>query len=74
MVAAKDLKPEVLDLNRIIDNVLELLEIQLLHTSYDIRFFRHSRPLFVEINQIELEQVLLNIIRNAIDEFSEERE
>ncbi len=68
-------KLEAADLRDIIGGALELLETTISQSNVDLRFCRPEQPLMIRANTLRMEQVVTNIVRNALYavEHSDER-
>lgn len=58
---------ETVDMRDVMDDALELLEPNITHTNAMVTFDRPDAPTLVKANRLRLEQVMTNIVRNALD-------
>jgi signal transduction histidine kinase len=62
-----DLRRQSLDLNELAGDVLAMLEFELRRRGVEVRLDLHTGPLVAEADSLLIEQVLINLIRNAED-------
>jgi len=58
---------EVVDLRDIMDDALDLLAPTITHADAQVRFTRPDKPMMIKANRLRVEQVITNIVRNALD-------
>ncbi len=58
---------ETCDLHKLIDDVVELMHYYLQSNGIQLELHHSAPRLWVEIDEIQIQQVLLNLIRNAIE-------
>ena len=61
------LSREPLDLGQLIDDVLPLVRPACQHARIDLRFDRPDKPIFISADPKALEQLLVNLLMNAIE-------
>lgn len=64
-------KFEDVDIRDVLDDALELLEPNISHVRAEVTTSRPQSPLVVKANRLRLEQVITNIVRNALDAVEE---
>lgn len=62
---------EHIDLNQLVKDTMILAETDTRVNNYELVFAQHEKPLWVMADSIQLQQVVLNFVRNAIDAMSE---
>ncbi len=65
-------KFELVDLQDVMDSALDLLEPNITHCSATVNLERPEGPMVVKANRLRLEQVMTNIVRNALDAIEDE--
>jgi Signal transduction histidine kinase regulating C4-dicarboxylate transport system len=60
-------REETFDLVRLIKRVLDLLEIESGQQSISLKSVGTDKPVLVKGDQVQIEQVILNLVRNAIE-------
>jgi len=63
----KDFSREIVDLNRLISNVVQLLRDEAERLSVSIRFELNEMPLSVLADPVQMQQLLLNLVTNGIE-------
>jgi len=56
-----------IDINRLVENMLSLLEHELRQSNVSVALELASQPPAVLVDRVQIQQVLLNLIRNALD-------
>ncbi len=56
-----------LDLHQLIKNVTTLMELKAGEKEIDFKYNLSPRPIFITCDELQLEQALINIIKNAIE-------
>lgn len=67
-------KYEAVDIRDVLDDALELLEPNINHVRAKVTASMPESPLMVKANRLRLEQVMTNIVRNALDAVEERPE
>jgi len=70
-VKNREVKRELLDANRLLDDVLVLAQMDLRHHGVRIIVERAPQMLQVQADAVQIQQVLLNLMRNSIDAMAE---
>ncbi|MDN0081779.1 CHASE domain-containing protein [Crenobacter sp. SG2305] len=70
-VSKRPVSTGLVDLNQVVANCLQLAEFDLRASEIDITLQLDSRPLPVRVDPIQLEQVMLNLLSNALDAMRE---
>lgn len=55
------------DINTIINNVLLLFEYEVKKTDIEIRFTPLENPLYLYVDEVQIQQVLVNLVKNSLD-------
>jgi two-component system sensor kinase FixL len=66
-VTKNETSPQLYDVNQLIDDVLQLIDFEVKAQEVEVVLRLAEDPPRVEVDRIQLEQVLLNLIRNAIE-------
>jgi len=67
-------KFEPVDIRDVLEDALDLLEPNISHVRANVTTERPQQPLMVKANRLRLEQVMTNIVRNALDAVEERQE
>ncbi|MCW3481234.1 CHASE domain-containing protein [Neisseriaceae bacterium JH1-16] len=70
-VSKRPVSSGLVDLNQVVANCLQLAEFDLRASDVEINLQLDSRPLPVRVDPIQLEQVMLNLLSNALDAMRE---
>jgi PAS domain S-box-containing protein len=63
----KDLPRETVDLNRLINDVAQLLRDETERLSVSIRLELYEKPLHVRVDHVQMQQLLLNLVTNGME-------
>jgi two-component system CheB/CheR fusion protein len=74
LVRGQPPKRETLDLRAVIESAARLLGGQLKHHDIELRLVLGGSPLVVCVGRIEIEQVVLNLLQNAVDAIAQVRD
>ncbi len=58
---------EVVEVNQMLKEVISFLEFEVKQSGVDVRLELSSRPLYIKADLVQIEQVLLNLLKNALE-------
>lgn len=70
LVRPTDSERQVVDLRDLVDESLRLMQSTAKSAQVELRFQSALQPLLVQVDRVQVEQVLLNLLQNAIDALS----
>jgi two-component system sensor kinase FixL len=62
------------DINKIIRNVLLLFEYEIKKRNISVQFEERSAPLELYVDEVQIQQILVNLVKNSLDAMSESRQ
>lgn len=70
LVRRNDTERRVIDLCELVDETMRLMQSVAKQTQVELRSQSAPQPLLVQVDRVQIEQVLLNLLQNAIDALS----
>lgn len=70
LVRRTDAEREIVDLRELVEGTLRLMQSAVKSAQVQLRFQSTSQPLLVHVDRVQVEQVLLNLLQNAVDALS----
>ena len=70
MVRRTDSERQVVDLRELVDETLRLMQTAAKPAEVELRSQSAPQPLLVQVDRVQVEQVLLNLLQNAVDALS----
>ncbi len=69
-ISKEDIHRELIGIDQIISSVLEFLEFEVQEANIKIEFCPASKICTVEVDKVQIEQVLINLVRNSLEAIS----